>query len=1126
MQRTWTGNQGLLRKLVDLKSDELDLEQQEHVVEEHPPTGFKVLLPSLHDESDSQEDIEEFIYVQVLRRSPLKELGFVLLSILTGGILWLIARWFPQLFAWFTTDPLDVSARRMQRRPDSSVEKVGFGRFQQLVGTEHWDLVLVRDKYERYQVIPLTKRMLSSVMDESIQFDEGQVIFFEFQSIRFIYQTTIENFSCFEGTEVDSIDFSTGLSHSQSFFQGLLSGANQTLVREPTYLEILFDELLHPFFIFQLISIVFWMATNYYYYSVCVLLISGFSIVSAMRDSKQHFLKLQRLCHMDSQVACLRDGIWNIFSAEALVPGDIVSLNKLHEVPADGILLRGSPIVDESMLTGESVAISKMPMLSDDFDITFQTLEAKAKSINRLYAGTKLFGTEHVDESFEMMLVTHTGFHTAKGKLLRSIMYPPPITFKIYVDAFRFLVVLGILAILGFVYTIFIFAYFKAPFHSVFVHSFDLITTIVPPALPATMMIGINIARKRLSDRGIFCIRPQRINVCGKIDMACFDKTGTLTEDSLSIQGVLAISNGNLLAMKISATEIENDHDMLARVLAGCHSLRMMKQKIHGDPLEKQMLGFSEWRFDEGQPAIAMIPPHYSKSSPIELLRIFEFSSSLKRMSVIIASEGRHFLVTKGAPEILTELCAECPDDFMKVVEHHSKNGKRVIACAFREIDPANLPSNLHLLPRVDVEKDLQLCGVVVFENKIKKETYGALEVLRGATIPCIMATGDNLFTAMSVARQSGMIDAETKMYFPARDSILGDEGSLFHLFDVGDVKEEKSLDEIDGNFCFALTQSTLEHFQSTLSATGYEKVLLHTAVFARMTPDGKKELVLELRGYEERSILFCGDGANDVGALRAADVGVSLSEAEASVAAPFTSSIPNISCVPQIISEGRASLVTSFSCFKYMAIYSLTEFTTVALLYSHIGNLGEYEYLYVDLIVVLPLSISMAYSRAIETLSVESPVNNLFSLSVLFSMIGHIVLQFFFQLAVFLTIKSQSFYEQVVVDVDIENVESYENTVSFLFSIFVYILLSWILSVGPPFRQHVFMNQVFLVVFVLLLAMSTYLLMSSGGVVRGFLLLENLPMWFRWVMLIIVGVYGVSALGLEKIASFLKRFN
>jgi cation-transporting ATPase 13A3/4/5 len=118
--------------------------------------------------------------------------------------------------------------------------------------------------------------------------------------------------------------------------------------------------------------------------------------------------------------------------------------------------------------------------------------------------------------------------------------------------------------------------------------------------------------------------------------------------------------------------------------------------------------------------------------------------------------------------------------------------------------------------------------------------------------------------------------------------------------------------------------------------------MLVKGVIFARMSPDEKAELVerLQALGY---TVGFCGDGANDCGALKTADVGISLSEAEASVAAPFTSRTPDISCVLEVIRfvrgltrfvlmsvsaeaslirrEGRAALVTSFSCFKYMCV-------------------------------------------------------------------------------------------------------------------------------------------------------------------------------------------------------------
>ena len=140
----------------------------------------------------------------------------------------------------------------------------------------------------------------------------------------------------------------------------------------------------------------------------------------------------------------------------------------------------------------------------------------------------------------------------------------------------------------------------------------------------------------------------------------------------------------------------------------------------------------------------------------------------------------------------------------------------------------------------------------------------------------------------------------------------------------------------------------------SSLSLSADGKMLVKGQIFARMSPDEKHELVEKLQSMDY-CVGFCGDGANDCGALKAADVGVSLSEAEASVAAPFTSRSFDIDCVVQLIryemssmpligSEGRAALVTSFSCFKYMALYSAIQFTSVSILYRWGCNLGDFQ--------------------------------------------------------------------------------------------------------------------------------------------------------------------------------------
>ena len=100
--------------------------------------------------------------------------------------------------------------------------------------------------------------------------------------------------------------------------------------------------------------------------------------------------------------------------------------------------------------------------------------------------------------------------------------------------------------------------------------------------------------------------------------------------------------------------------------------------------------------------------------------------------------------------------------------------------------------------------------------------------------------------------------------------------------------------------------------------------VLAKAQVYARMSPDDKANLVDCIQENLKENCGMCGDGANDCGALKTAAVGISFSEAEASIAAPFTSKIQDISCVPELLIEGKAALTTSFQAFKFIALYSI----------------------------------------------------------------------------------------------------------------------------------------------------------------------------------------------------------
>ena len=134
-----------------------------------------------------------------------------------------------------------------------------------------------------------------------------------------------------------------------------------------------------------------------------------------------------------------------------------------------------------------------------------------------------------------------------------------------------------------------------------------------------------------------------------------------------------------------------------------------------------------------------------------------------------------------------------------------------------------------------------------------------------------------------------------------------------------------------------------------------YRLVLKNGRVFARMAPE-HKALLVEAFKKEGFTTLMCGDGANDCAALRTAHVGVSLSPEEASIAAGFTSKTPDVSCIFELLREGKCSLTTSIQTFKYMMLYSLIQFICVTLMMIYITYLTDFQFLVSDLFIIFPL--------------------------------------------------------------------------------------------------------------------------------------------------------------------------
>ncbi|OON21206.1 e1-E2 ATPase [Opisthorchis viverrini] len=225
-------------------------------------------------------------------------------------------------------------------------------------------------------------------------------------------------------------------------------------------------------------------------------------------------------------VTCFSRSYFTAFqqvNSTELVPGDIIEIpRKGCTMHCDAFVLNGNCIVNESTLTGESVPVTKTPL--PERQRKNESFNLPSLSRHVLFGGTCVIQTRNFNNEAVLALVVRTGFRTAKGELVRSILYPKPMKFKFTEDAIKFVLAMGVLALIGMPISIYFMYRAQVETSSLVMRTLDLITIVVSPALPMAMTVGIVFAQRRLRAIDIYCINPGAITVCGVINIACFDK--------------------------------------------------------------------------------------------------------------------------------------------------------------------------------------------------------------------------------------------------------------------------------------------------------------------------------------------------------------------------------------------------------------------------------------------------------------------------------------------------------------------------------------------------------------------------------------------------------------------------
>ncbi|GAB5576555.1 polyamine-transporting ATPase 13A3 isoform X1 [Prionailurus iriomotensis] len=931
-------------------------------------------------------------------------------------------------------------------------------------------------------------------MSKYSQTQPQQVRYFTHHSVKYFWNDTLHNFDFLkgldEGVSCTSIyeKHSAGLTKGMHAYRKLLYGVNEITVKVPSVFKLLIKEVLNPFYIFQLFSVILWSTDEYYYYALAIVIMSIVSIVSSLYSIRKQYVMLHDMVAAHSTVrvsVCRANGeIEEIFSTD-LVPGDVMVIPLNGTVmPCDAVLINGTCIVNESMLTGESVPVTKTNLPNPSVDIKGMGDEFYSPEIHKrhtLFCGTTVIQTRFYTGELVKAVVVRTGFSTSKGQLVRSILYPKPTDFKLYRDAYLFLLCLVAVAGIGFIYTIVNSILNKVEIGVIIIESLDIITITVPPALPAAMTAGIVYAQRRLKKIGIFCISPQRINICGQLNLVCFDKTGTLTEDGLDLWGIQRVENTRFLLPEENVCNEVLVKSQFVACMATCHSLTKIEGVLSGDPLDLKMFEAIGWILEEAteeetalhnriMPTVVRPPKQLLPESThagnqemvrnhelfelpaiyeIGIVRQFPFSSALQRMSVVarVLGDKKMDAYMKGAPEIIASLCKPetVPTDFEKVLEDYTKQGFRVIALAHRKLESKLTWHKVQNISRDVIENSMDFMGLIIMQNKLKQETPGVLEDLHKANIRTVMVTGDNMLTAVSVARDCGMILPQDKVIIA--EALPPKDGKVA---------------KINWHYADTLTQC------SNSSAIDSE-LMLHGTVFARMAPDQKTQLIEALQNVDY-FVGMCGDGANDCGIL---------------------------------------------------------------------SNLGDFQFLFIDLAIILVVVFTMSLNPAWKELVAQRPPSGLISGALLFSVLSQIIICIGFQSLGFFWVKQQSWYEvwhpqsdacnttrslywnssylDNETKPDTHNIQNYENTTVFFISSFQYLIVAIAFSKGKPFRQPCYKNYFFVVSVIILYVFILLIMLHPVASIDQVLQIVCVPYQWRITMLMIVLVNALVSIMVEN---------
>lgn len=529
--------------------------------------------------------------------------------------------------------------------------------------------------------------------------------------------------------------------------------------------------------------------------------------------------------------------------AENLVPDDIVVLSEGFKVPADGTLIESTHLeIDESILTGESLPVMKN--LSEN--VFLGTLVTKGKGIFQVEKTA-------MQTRFGQIANTLSSIQSDKTPLQKNL------------DELGKLLSLLAIIIGGLIIPIGL--YHGELFLPLVLVAASIGVAAIPEGLPAVVAMSFAVGAYRMANQGAIIRKMSAIETLGAVQVILSDKTGTITQNKMRVKKHW-LAHHEKLPMLLRACVLGNTASLVEKGSSG------KSYEAIGDQTDGALL---IWAKEQD------IKPELTDSG--ETIDEFTFDPEYKTITTVWKKESHKYVFVRGAPEAILEksILTEAEKAHIQMKnEEFANDGLRIIAFAYKTENSSGK------LERDQLENNLIFLGIAGIYDPPRPEVKEAIRKSKEAGIHVIMVTGDNELTAISLARETGLIEKD-------EDVITGDE-------------------------------------LAKISDDDLAKIILKTRIFARTQPEEKLRLVSVLK-KSGIVVGVTGDGVNDALALKKGDVGVAMGKGGTDVAKEASDIVltdDNFATLIKAIEEGRVIYKNISTAVVYLISGNLAEISLV----------------------------------------------------------------------------------------------------------------------------------------------------------------------------------------------------